>query len=73
MTGLIVTTTGWTIRELDDTPWPEIADLLDYWHESPPVHLLMKADMKYEPQEPEEARPMNPEELRAWVARINRS
>jgi hypothetical protein len=27
---------------LDATPWPVIADLLDYWGKHPPVHDLVR-------------------------------
>ena len=40
---MLVTATGWTIRELDATPWPDVLDLLDYWSECPPLHLMVKA------------------------------
>ena len=40
---MVITATGWRIRDLDETPYPVVADLLDYWGESPPVHLLVKA------------------------------
>ncbi|WP_257306304.1 hypothetical protein [Geothrix campi] len=49
-----------------------MADLLDYWWESPPLHLLVKGYMGYEPQEPEETRPMTEDELRVWAAQVHR-
>ncbi len=55
---------------MDATPWPEIADLLDYWFESPPVHLLVKAYMEYEAKDPDETRPMTEDELRAWAGQV---
>lgn len=41
-----MTTTGWTPRELDLIPWPEALDLLDYWAENPPLHVLAKRAFK---------------------------
>jgi hypothetical protein len=38
--GLIITATGWTPREVDVTPWPDVMDLLHYWRHHPPIHIL---------------------------------
>ena len=44
---MLVTATGWTVAELDRTPWPDVMDLLDYWAECPPLHLMVRAYMGY--------------------------
>ena len=40
--GLIVTTTGWTLREVDDLTMHDVHPLLDYWADFPPVHVLLR-------------------------------
>ena len=65
MTGLLVTATGWTIRELDETPWPVVLDLLEYWADSPPLHLMVKAYMGI--GDKDEEVPITPEELIAMA------
>ena len=67
MTGLILTVQGWLPHELDTCPWPTVLDLLDYWYDNPPVHLLVKAYMGIEREEEEEHRVMDPDELAAWI------
>lgn len=37
-----MTGTGWTSRQVDETPWPDVKDLLNYWKEYPPVHILVR-------------------------------
>jgi len=67
LTGLLVTTTGWTIPELNATPWPDVADLLDYWQGNPPLHRMVAAYLGIEEQDEEDHRVMNREELEAWM------
>jgi len=64
---MIITTTGWTFQQIEDTPWPVLLDLLDYWKENPPQHLLMKklvglptgsAPRKFEPTPPDAVKAM---------------
>lgn len=38
---MILTGTGWTVRELEETPWPQVTELLAYWKTFPPVHILV--------------------------------
>jgi len=46
----IALATGWTIKEIDNTPWPDVADLLRYMRKNPPTYLLTKwAYFKTEP------------------------
>ena len=72
MTGLFVTVTGWTIPQLNATPWPDTQDLLDYWFDNPPLHLMVKAYLGIEREEEEEHRVMDPAELAAWVQSLQR-
>ena len=37
-----MTGTGWTLQQLEATPWPDVLELLAYWREWPPVHVLVK-------------------------------
>jgi hypothetical protein len=38
-----MTAAGWTSREFDETPLPVVFDLLEYWAENPPTHLIQAA------------------------------
>ena len=67
MTGLIVTVTGWTIRELDATPWPDVMDLLDYWTANPPLHLMVKGYLGIKEPEDDEHKVMDADELNGWL------
>jgi len=42
------------MRELDATPWPEVADLLAYWSQNPPLHLMVKAYLGFKPKRDDE-------------------
>ena len=53
---------------MDATPWSEVADLLDYWEECPPLHLMVKSYLGIEP--PEEHKEMSPQEMQAWVSQF---
>ena len=50
MQGLLITGTGWTVPELDATPWPDVMDLIDYWADHPPVHQLLAGFMGVKPK-----------------------
>jgi hypothetical protein len=67
---LIVTATGWTIRELDATPWPDVLDLLDYWTASPPVHVMVRAYMGIKGEEPEDHEIMSEDDFMAMVRQM---
>jgi len=67
MTGLIVSATGWTIRELDETPWPDALDLLDYWLDCPPVHLMVKDYMGIKDHKDEAPVSVTPEQFMAMA------
>lgn len=70
MTGLIVTVTGWTIPALDATPWPDVADLLDYWAVNPPLHLMVKTYLGI--QDPHDDPPIeSPEDLLAMIQHMS--
>ena len=56
------------MRELDTTPWPEVQDLLDYWQENPPLHVMVRAYLGIEPPDQEDAVAMTPEQLQSWMA-----
>jgi hypothetical protein len=34
--------TGWKFEYIDDLPFPDVMELLEYWLENPPMHLLHK-------------------------------
>jgi hypothetical protein len=38
----MITATGWSLEQVDSTPWPVVTDLFDYWKSVPPVHLMLK-------------------------------
>jgi hypothetical protein len=60
---------------VDSLTLPQAGELTDYWAESPPVHILVRAFMEYEgkgrKKEPTRHEP-DESELRALVAQFNR-
>jgi len=54
---------------LDATPWPEVQDLLDYWVDYPPLHLMVRAYLGIG-QEDEDHEEMTPEQMQAWVQQL---
>ena len=49
--GLIVTTTGWRIADVDDLTLKQANSLLDYWYAHPPLHLMVQAALHIETRE----------------------
>ncbi len=47
------TALGWTSGQIDDEPWLEVRDLLDYWTDNPPVHEILKVVHKIEAKKPD--------------------
>lgn len=45
-----MTGTGWTFAQLCETPVTVVWDLLDYWSEYPPSHILERAHVKFDSQ-----------------------
>jgi hypothetical protein len=43
MYGLIVTSTGWTHAAIDEMSLCDVLDLVDYWGENPPTHIILAA------------------------------
>jgi len=41
--GLIVTATGWRPAEIDAMSLCDVLDLLAYWSDNPPVHVILAA------------------------------
>jgi hypothetical protein len=41
--GLVTTVTGWTLEDFDRQPLPAVFDLIEYWGENPPTHLIQAA------------------------------
>jgi hypothetical protein len=41
--GLVTTVTGWTLSEFDAQPLPAVFELLEYFSENPPTHLIQAA------------------------------
>jgi hypothetical protein len=41
--GLVVTAAGWTSKEFDEAPLPMVFDLLEYWGDNPPEHIVAAA------------------------------
>lgn len=71
MTGLVVTATGWTIQQLDATPWPAVMDLIDYWADNPPVHRLVAAYLGVKPKRKRKKPQEQPTDLQALVNLMN--
>lgn len=38
----MISATGWTVQEVDATPWPDLLDLLDYLDNNPPLHVMIR-------------------------------
>ncbi len=38
-----MTTAGWTSEQFDNTPLPVVFELLEYWSDNPPTHLIQAA------------------------------
>ena len=47
--GHIITTTGWTKSEVEALNLREVNELLEYWSEHPPAHVLLAAMMRARP------------------------
>lgn len=43
MYGLIITTTGWTHAAIDEMSLCDVLDLIAYWGENPPTHIILAA------------------------------
>jgi hypothetical protein len=41
--GTLITSTGWTRREVDNLTMDEANELMAYWREFPPAHLILGA------------------------------
>ena len=67
---MIVTVTGWTLPQLGATPWPDVLDLLDYWAENPPVHLMVKAYLGIESKDSEDYVEMDQQQLERWLGSV---
>lgn len=51
----MITVTGWRWSDIDEMTLPQVQALLDYWAESPPIHILLKHFMGFERKQPDEA------------------
>jgi hypothetical protein len=47
--GYIATSTGWTIPEIELLTLRQANELLEYWNEHPPAHVLLAAMMRARP------------------------
>ena len=65
---MIVTTTGWTLPELNATPWPDVMDLLEYWASNPPLHRLVAIYLGVQERKDEE---ISPEQFIAMAKGLN--
>lgn len=69
----MITTTGWTVRQVDETPWPDIQDLINYWMSNPPLHLMLKGFMGIDGKDTKNTKefaPSSQEEIAAMAAMI---
>lgn len=44
----MITATGWTPYIIDDLPFRDVLDLVDYWNDYPPIHMLFRGFVGYE-------------------------
>ncbi len=49
--GLVLTATGWTVEQFNDAPLPAVFDLLEYWAEHPPEHVIAAAVAGIKPKD----------------------
>ena len=42
-----MTSTGWTYPDIDEISYPDSIELVAYWIENPPTHVLLKNFMGY--------------------------
>ena len=63
--GYIITATGWTRREVESLTLREANELMKYWSEHPPMHVLLAATMR--------ARPLRKKDLANTVASLGGS
>lgn len=63
--GHIITATGWTPREVEALTLREANELLEYWSEHPPAHVLLAAMLR--------ARPLRKKDLANTVAALGGS
>lgn len=63
--GYIITTTSWTRREVEALTLREANELLEYWSEHPPAHVLLAAMLR--------ARPLRKKDLANTVAALGGS
>ncbi|MBV9075643.1 MAG: hypothetical protein JOZ10_18625 [Acidobacteria bacterium] len=54
--GHIITATGWTAREVESLSLGQANELLEYWSEHPPTHVLLAAMMRARPLRKAESR-----------------
>jgi hypothetical protein len=47
--GHIITSTGWMLREVESLTLVEANELLEYWSEHPPAHVLLAAMIRARP------------------------
>jgi hypothetical protein len=52
--GLLATACGYTYPQIDEMTMLQVYELMDYWSEYPPTHLLLRMVYKYERKKPEE-------------------
>ena len=60
--GHIITATSWTRREVESLTLREANEMLEYWSEHPPAHVLLAAMMR--------SRPLRKKDLASAVAGV---
>jgi hypothetical protein len=43
---MVATATGWTLDEIQELPFRVVQELLEYWQEYPPPHILLRAGVR---------------------------
>jgi hypothetical protein len=38
---------GWTLEYIDNLPWPDVAAMMEFFLEEPPVHMLVAGFLGY--------------------------
>ena len=69
----MVTATGWTFEQVDEMTLTQLNDLLEYWTDSPPLHVMVAAYFGLKPnasatKSRDQFKPATREEIEAFAA-----
>lgn len=71
MYGHIATSTGWTFSEIDQLTLWDVNDLMEYWAEHPPAHVILAGVHKKKSAKPPRGEKQSLQDLRGEMAKFN--